>query len=120
MQLVKPCLLVTALSFSIIDPVPFPEKLSNRYGLTIEVLSNAFSESSDAVQWSVSGIPDVGFYRMLHQFLDCDSETSIGKFYLAIDEQLQERRSSPYNTYRFIERLISSNIPDSENLNYSQ
>jgi len=50
------------------DPVPFPKELSSKYGLTIGVLNSAFGEH-DAVQWSVHGIPEVGFYRMLHHFL---------------------------------------------------
>jgi len=100
------------LIFSLSDPV------SSKYGLTIGVLNSVFGEG-DAVQWSVHGIPEVGFYRMLHHFLKkwtvthTSTKTSIGKFYLAIDKQLQERRSNPWNTYRFIEQLVSSNIPDS-------
>ena len=46
------------------------------------------------------------------------TKTSIGKFYLAIDERLQERRSSPCNTYKFIEQLVSSHIPDSAIMSY--
>ena len=46
------------------------------------------------------------------------TKTAIGKFYLAIDRQLQERRSSPYNTYRFIEQLVGSKTPDSAPMSY--
>ena len=40
------------------------------------------------------------------------TETSIGKFYIAIDTHLLERGSTTYNTYRFIEQLVSSSTPD--------
>ena len=109
----------------LIGSVPFPEELSSRYGLTIEVLSNAFGCGEDVIApWCVRGIPAVGFYRMLHRFLkkwtvtQTSTKTSIGKFYLGIDERLQERRSSPYNTYRFVEQLVSSKIPDSALMSY--
>ena len=46
------------------------------------------------------------------------TKTAIGKFYLAVDKQLQERRSSPYNTYKFIEQMVSSNVPDSALMSY--
>ena len=49
-----------------IDPVLFPDELS-KYGLTIEVLTNAFGGGE--VSWSMQEIPIVQFYRKLHQFL---------------------------------------------------
>ena len=95
--------------------MPFPDQL-HKYGLNLEILSGLF-EHDDT--WSLQGIPNVEFYRLLHRFMKVWSvtrhltKTAIGKFYLAIDRQLQERRSSPYNTYRFIEQLVFSNTPDS-------
>ena len=104
------------------DPVPFPDELSC-YGLTIELLEDAFGCGAD-FQWSVRGVPNVEFYRKLHSFLRrwdttrSATKTSIGKFYLTIDKQLQERGSTPYNTYRFIERLASSDVPDACLMSY--
>lgn len=46
------------------------------------------------------------------------TKTAIGKFYLVIDGRLQERRSSPYNTYKFVEQLVSSNASDSVPMSY--
>ena len=95
----------------------FPNELSSNYGLTITILSNALEHGSDA--WSLHGIPNVEFYRKLHSFLKkwdtTLTKTSIGKFYLLIDKQL---RSTPYNTYRFIEKLVSSDIPDTSLMSY--
>ena len=118
----KSCIVVYhCLHFFLIDPAAFPVELGSRYGLTIEVLRDAFE--SDATQWCVRA-PDVGFYRVLHLFLKkwdvtrTSTKTSVGKFYLAIDERLQERRSSPCNTYKFIEQLVSSDIPDTAPMSY--
>ncbi len=102
-----------------VDPVLHCE-LTDNYGITIELLHDVFGRSNDETVsgWSLHRVPNVGFYRMLHPFLkkwsttQSSTKTSIGKFYLAIDKQLQERGSSPYNTYRFIERFVSSDIPD--------
>ena len=108
----------------LVDPTPFPEELNGKYGLTVDVLNSAFGKSDTLHQWSLRGIPDVGFYRKLHQFLKkwpvtrTLSKTAIGKFYLVIDGRLQERRSSPYNTYKFVEQLVSSNVPDSVPMSY--
>ena len=83
----------------------------------MEVLISAFE--SDEALWSLHGVPNVEFYRKLHHFLKVwdvtrsSTKTAIGKFYLAIDDHLRERRSTPYDTYRFIEQIVSSNIPDS-------
>ena len=46
------------------------------------------------------------------------TKTTIGKFYLLIDMQLQARGSSPYNTYKFIECVINSDVPDSSIMTY--
>ena len=75
--------------------------------------------------WSLRGIPCVEFYRKLHEFLKkwekthTSTKTSIGRFYIAIDRQLQERGSSPSNTYKFIERVVSSSLPDSSVMSYN-
>ena len=97
----------------------FPNELTH-YGLTMELLEDAIESAS----WSLRGIPNVDFYRNLHYFLKKWSKTqsltktSIGKFYLAVDVHLRERGSTPYNTYRFIDRLVSSDVPDSALMSY--
>ena len=113
-----------------IDPLPFPDQLSS-YGLTIKLLSQAFdcaqsgNEEELASCWSLRGIPYVTFYRRLHEFLKkwektrSLTTTSIGRFYISIDWQLQERGSSPSNTCKFIERIISSALPDTTVMSYN-
>ena len=98
-----------------------PGELSDYYGLTIEVLNGAFG-CEGAFSWHLHGIPNVEFYRKLHCFLKnwittrSLAKTSIGNFYISIEE----RGSSPYNTYRFIEQLVSSDIPDSALMSYGR
>ena len=100
-----------------IDTMPFPDEL-HYYGLTIDLLDDAFKQHGADSKWSLHGVPNVAFYRQLHSFLKkwdttrSLTKTLIGKFYLAIDKQLQERGSTPYNTYRFIDKLASSDVPD--------
>ena len=102
--------------------MPFPDKITN-YGLTYELLSDAVEQGARS-KWSLHGVPNVEFYRKLHLFLKRWSrtrsltKTCIGKFYLAIDQHLRERGSTPYNTYRFIEQLVSSDVPDRAVMSY--
>ena len=94
--------------------------------MTIESLTEIIqaSESSQSAHWSLHSIPAVLFYRKLHPFLKTwsitrsFSKTALGKFYLSIDNQLQARNSSPYNTHRFIERVIGSDLPDAAIMPY--
>ena len=98
--------------------------LQSNYGLTIEILSAVFKGEAAISSWSLHGIPKTEFYRKLHCFLKkwpvsrCLTKTFIGGFYLAIDNQLQERGSTPFNTYKFIERVVSSDTPDSSVMSY--
>ncbi len=91
------------------------------YGLTLELLDDVIMAESE---WTLRGIPNIEFYRKLHNFLKKWSKTQsltktcIGKFYLSIDVHLQEKGSTPYNTYRFIDQLQSSNIPDTSLMSY--
>jgi len=112
------------------DPVIFPEELFVHYGLTTELLSKAFQCAQVCFNqvnaaWCLPGSPNVGFYRMLHLFLQkwdktkLVTKTSIGKLYLSIDRQLQQEKANPMGAYRFIERVIYSNKPDSELMPYS-
>ena len=67
----------------------------------------------------------LNFYRKLHEFLKkwektrTSTKTSIGRFYIVIDRQLQERGSSPSNTYKFIDRIVTSTLPDSSVMSYN-
>ena len=118
------------LLFVHVDPLPFPDQLFN-YGLTVESLCRAFdsaqsrSEEELSSCWRLRGIPYVEFYRKLHEFLKKWEKTrsltkiAIGRFYISIDRQLQERGSSPSNTYKFIERIVSSSLPDTSIMSYS-
>ena len=112
-----------------VDPLPFPDQLSN-YRLTIELLSQAFDSAQSGNKeelstcWSLHGVPCVEFYRKLHGFLKKWEKTrsltkiAIGRFYIAIDK-LQERGSSSSNTFKFIERTVSSSLPDSSVMSYT-
>ena len=106
-------------SFCPVGSVVFPVELM-QYGLTLEVLECAIENMS----WSVQGIPNVEFYRKLHYFLkkwdktQSLTKTCIGKFYLGIDIHLRERGSTPVNTYYFIDKLASSDVPDTALMSY--
>ena len=110
--------------------LPFPDQLSS-YGLTVESLSQAFDSAQSGNEeelsncWSLHGVPYVEFYRKLHEFLKkwektryC-TKTAVGRFYIFIDRQLQERGSSPSNTYKFIEQVVSSTLPDTSVMSYN-
>lgn len=64
-----------------VDPVTFPAELAC-YGLTFKVLDDAIENMT----WSLRGIPNVEFYRKLHNFLKKWSKsrsltkTCIGRF----------------------------------------
>ena len=113
--------------------VPFPEEL-HHYGLTIEILNKAFQCSQQSAanfnedvpgKWSLHGIPNVEFYRKLHPFLKKWEQTrtankvSLGRFYISIDKQLQERGSTPNNTYLFIEKVVLSDKSDTVLMPYA-
>ena len=112
------------------DPVPLPEDLFVYYGLTTELLCEAFQCAQVGLNqvnptWCLLGIPNVGFYRKLHLFLQkwdktqSATKTSIGKLYLYIDRQLQQEKDNPMSAYKFIERVTSSSKPDLELMPYS-
>ena len=54
------------------------------------------------------------FYQVLHQFLKrwprskSSTKSSIGRFYMAIDKNLQAKGCRPDNTYLFIEKVALS------------
>ena len=114
--------------FNLTDVEVLPEALTKHYGHTIELLRDVLQAARDGTtsnsHWTLHGIPKVEFYRMLHPFLKkwkvthSLPKTTIGKIYLSIDAQLQARGSTAYNTYRFIEKLVFSNVPDSAIMSY--
>ena len=89
------------------DDVTFPESL-NDYGLTEELLASTFKQvqkGKKTLSWCLKGIPNVGFYCVLHPFLKkwpltkSTTMVAVGNYYIAIDHNLQVKGSSPYNTY---------------------
>ena len=80
---------ILPLCFVQTDPLVFPNELTSHYGLTLELLSEAFRTRSDGSVscWCLHGVPNVDFYRMLHLFLKKWSTThslpksTIGKFH---------------------------------------
>ncbi len=71
------------------------------YSLDEELLMKVFHQvqnDQDPLSWQVRGIPDYGFYQDLHCFLKASllnsqslSTVSIGKFYIAVDDNLKDR-----------------------------
>jgi len=88
--------LVLGKDFLVIVFLPILSEL--QYGLTEEVLKEAFSQSAEDREscWSLNKIPTIGFYRELHHLLkkwppSCSAtKTAIGKFYIQIDPELPE------------------------------
>ena len=74
--------------------------------------------------WSLHGIPNVEFYRKLNPFLKkwerthLTTKTSVGRFYITVHRQLQDRGSTPINTYLFIEKVVSSERADADLMSY--
>jgi len=85
-----------------------------------------FNENHDKLSWSLSCVPTVGFYRVLHQYLKrwpmshSMSTVAIGKFYTAIDEQLKFKGSRPDCIYRFTDRLVHSAQPSNDFVAYGK
>ena len=64
-------------------------------------------------------------YESLHRFLKHWPKTrsapivELGKFYIAIDKNLEKKEMRPDNAYRFVERLIASSLPRSNVVSYN-
>ena len=64
------------------------------------------------------------FYQQLHRYMkkwplsSSSTKTAIGKFYIAIDKNLQDKGYRPDNAYRFIERTVGSKQPPSATMKY--
>ena len=105
----------------------FPKDLQ-AYGLNeellVEVFSQVLSGQDRSLVWHLRGVPDYGFYQDLHYFITRCPQTSTstkvsrGKFYIAIDTNLQARDLRPDNAYRFIEKIATSNRPRTSIVKY--
>ena len=98
---------------SIAFDLSFPEELTT-YGLSEAMLNKVFTEVENykrPLSWCVKGIPYISFYQVLHQLLKkwprfkSLTKSSIGRFYMAIDKNLQAKGCRPDNTYLFIEKV---------------
>ena len=79
--------------------IEFPEELHD-YGLEEMLLQTVFEQVQSGksnLKWCLHGVPNSYFYQKLHGFLKKwpvtrnTTKVSIGKFYLAIDKNLQKR-----------------------------
>ena len=106
----------------------FPEEL-NHYGLDIDLLTKVYHQvkvqKRGPISWKLKGVPEIEFYENLHNFLKHWSKTcsapkgEVGKFYIAIDKNLQEKEMRPDNAYRFVEKLVTSSLPRNTVVNYN-
>ena len=121
-------IMLLTFSYTLVDSeeVTFPKDLSD-YGLTEELLSTIFKQVQSgrarSLTWYLKGTPIVGFYRHLHPYfkkwpLSRTTKVAIGKYYTAIDANLQTKGSHPYNTYRSIERVAMSDRPQCAKMSY--
>ena len=99
----------------------------HHYGLSEDILASTFHRVQDGkehLQWTLKGIPEIGFYQELHQFLKRWSVTrgktkqAVGKFYIAIDQNLKNRGTRADNVYRLIERVCQSKQPSTSLMSY--
>lgn len=102
----------------------FPEELIEQ-GLSEEVLFSTLSNlqtRSSSHFWEFIGIPSVGFYRALHTYLRRHlriSKVLIGRFYVTIDCNFQEKGGRPDNICRFVEQIIASKRQSGEPMVYN-
>ena len=112
--------------FCIVGPLHFPDELQ-QCGATEQDVQRAFVESckGKGLSWSLQKPVTVGFYRALHNYLRkwptsrSATKSAVGNFYTLIDPKFQKRVSSrPDNIYLFIQRVVSSSKPDSDDMDY--
>ena len=90
-----------------------------------KVYDQVKDKKKGSILWKLKGIPEVGFYNNLHNFLKHWPKTrsapkmEMGKFYIAIDKNLQEKEMRPDNAYRFVEKLVTSSLPRNTVVNYN-
>lgn len=104
----------------------FPDELQ-QCGATEQDVQRAFVESckGKGLSWSLHKPVTVGFYRALHNYLRkwptsrSATKSAVGNFYTLIDPKFQKRVSSrPDNIYSFVQRVVSSSKPDSDDMDY--
>ena len=100
----------------------YPQELAAE-GLTKEVLESGISgiQVGTVSVWHLSRTPTVGFYRALHNYLRKHftvTKTTIGKFYSAIDSNLDVKGCRPDNTYRFVDVIVSSKRSSKQSMVY--
>ena len=96
------------------------------YGLTEEVLLTVFRQAcvGQSVCWKLTSIPAISFYQTLHKYLKkwpltrTATNSTVAKFYVAIDPFLKAKGCRPDNTYRFIENLTKLQVPPDQPVNY--
>jgi hypothetical protein len=99
---------------SMLGGVPvFPLELAEE-GLSQKALGLAVEQVRTGCaycSWKLTNTPTIGFYRHLHAYLKGQQNLSkvlIGRLYLVIDTNFQEKASRPDNTYRFVENTVTS------------
>ena len=106
--------------------ITFPSVLY-QYGLSEDILTSTFRRVLDGKEhpcWSLKGIPEIRFYQELHPFLKkwpvtCGTtKQAIGRFYIAVDQNLKDRGMRADNVYRLIERICHSKQPSSSLMSY--
>ena len=95
----------------------FPDELC-KYGLNEALLTQVFlhvkHHKRGLLPWHLKGSPQLHFYHEIHKFLRkwpltySATKATIGRFYIAIDRNLQIKGYTPNNTYLFVERIIKS------------
>ncbi len=107
--------------------VEFPHGLTS-YALTESLLEEVWTQvqisETTTLKWSLKGIPNVDFYQDLHCFLRkwCKSRQAtkfgVGRFYIAIDMNLQVKGCRPDSAYRFVQRVSEAGLPRNTRMNY--
>lgn len=110
-----------------VDQITFPDELHD-YGLNerllVKVFNHVQTQKNGSLSWCLRGVPNVGFYQQLHRFMKkwplshSSTKVAIGRFYIAIDKNLQAKGYRPDNAYRFIERTVRSNQLPTVLMNY--
>ena len=90
-----------------------------------KVYDQVKDKKKGSILWKLKGISEVGFYNSLHNFLKhwpkahSAPKMEMGKFYIAIDKNLQEKEMHLDNAYQFVEKLITSSLPRNTVVNYN-
>ena len=106
----------------------FSQRVIEEVNLTEKILEETMSSAleNSIPKWIVVGIPTIGFYRALHNFLKrwpvtkSLTKTSIGRFYIAIDDNLRKSGGRPDNVYRYVERIAFSDKSCTKHMVYNE